>query len=489
MSNFWIAALFFGGGFACAWALTQVLVRRGKRGFGLDHPDEHRKRHTLATPRTGGAAIFVAVALMFGAIILLPLEKLPMAPALLLCNGLIFALGFCDDLKAMNSRLKLLGQIAIAVLAWALGLRIELLANPFGGEFQLSGAVSLLATVLWLVSVPNIINLIDGMDGLATGLGLFLCITLGIVGLLSPFQQAMGILCIGVAGALAAFLIFNFPPAKIFLGDGGAYLIGFFIASISLGTSQKSHIAASLCVTLIALGLPLLDTAFAIARRWFRGVPVMRGDAEHFHHQLLGLGHSSNRALFLIYGVCIVFAIAGLSVYLSEGATLSMSIALVIVVGIVAARYVGYIRSWRKFTKDFRRIVRTRREVRYANLHSHVLLLEVERCQSAAEFWKRFRETMELSRIFVRVEPGAQADEIVLQRPAYGVLSWTLYHFNDTERYNWRTIAQCFTWPFELGVKKWGLPVNWGLELANEADLGMSKEIEEPSSEANPLEA
>lgn len=471
MSDWILAVIFFVGGLGIAAGITWLLVQRGKRGFGLDHPNEQRKQHTTATPRTGGLGLMI-VLLVGGITVWVSPMNVPQLPALLLCSLLIFTLGFCDDLKPLNSNLKLFGQIGIASLAWFMGLRIELLANPLGGELELAGLVSFSATLLWLVAVPNIVNLIDGMDGLAAGLGLFLCGTLAVVGLLSEFQQDMGILCFAFVGALSAFLIFNFPPARIFLGDGGAYLIGFFVASSSLGSSQKSYIAASLCVTVIALGLPILDTAFAIMRRWFRGMPVMRGDAEHFHHQLLGLGYTSNRALFLIYGVCIVFALAGLSVYLSKGATLPISIGLILFVGVIGARYMGYVRSWRKLNQSFRRVRRTRREVRYANLQANLLLLESERCDSAEEFWAKFQEALEKSKLFIQppTDSSIEPTPVVVRLPTPGVESWTLYHLNENDRYDWPSLAHCYVWPFEVGAKAWKPPMNWDLTLNQTSD-------------------
>ena len=129
-------------------------------------------------------------------------------------------------------------------------------------------------TIFWLIAVPNIVNLIDGFDGLAGGLGVFLAVTLGIVGIHNE-QLAVAWYAFTMAGALLGFLVFNFPPAKIFLGDGGAYLIGYCIAALSMESANKGSVAAVLLLTIVALGLPILDTTLAMLRRAVRGVSAL----------------------------------------------------------------------------------------------------------------------------------------------------------------------------------------------------------------------
>ena len=163
-------------------------------------------------------------------------------------------------------------------------------------------------TVMWLIAIPNIINLIDGMDGLATGFGLFLCLTLAFVGHFGAMPDVVMISTV-MAGALAGFLLFNFPPAKIFLGDGGAYLIGFFIASVSLTTSQKGYILGALLVMVIALGVPILDTLFAIIRRLLRHQSPMHPDRGHLHHRLIDMGLTQKQAVAVLYSVSAVLGL------------------------------------------------------------------------------------------------------------------------------------------------------------------------------------
>ena len=288
--------LVFGAALCLCATLTRVVLSRQK-GIGFDMPDGHRKSHDKVISRLGGLPIFIT--LLAG--LAFAMLNLPTFPSdwwpLLLCNTLVFIIGFLDDLKPLGAKWKLLGQIGAAAILYALGESIDVLSSPFGSGSIALGWWAPVVTILWLVAIPNIINLIDGMDGLATGFGLFLCVTLAFVGHFSSRADVVMMAAL-MAGALAGFLMFNFPPAKIFLGDGGAYLIGFFIASVSLSTSQKGYVVGALFVMVVALGVPILDTLFAILRRAVRGVPLFRADAEHIHHRLILLGYSKGQGCF-----------------------------------------------------------------------------------------------------------------------------------------------------------------------------------------------
>ncbi|MCE2694736.1 MAG: undecaprenyl/decaprenyl-phosphate alpha-N-acetylglucosaminyl 1-phosphate transferase [Verrucomicrobiaceae bacterium] len=277
--------LYFGGALLVA-ALGTWWILKNSGQVGLDAPDHRRKLHEKAVPRLGGGPIFLAVGLACLAAGYLGglgwSRWLPVA----ICNALMFSVGFVDDLKPQGAKVKLIGQIGTALILYALGVSIDTLSNPFGEGSISLGWWGLPITLMWLVSIPNIINLIDGMDGLAGGFGLFLCLTLAFIGYYG-LQPDVLVVALAMAGALAGFLIFNLPPAKIFLGDGGAYLIGFFIASVSLFTSNKGSVIGALLVIIMALGVPILDTLFAIIRRAVRGVPIFNADAEHIHHRLI----------------------------------------------------------------------------------------------------------------------------------------------------------------------------------------------------------
>ena len=227
----------------CA-GMTLFVLRKFKT-IGIDRPDSGRKTHDKPTPRLGGLPIYITLMAGFGVMALAKPRFLEEWWPLILTNTLVFALGFVDDVKPLGAKVKLLGQIGVACILYALGVSIEDLSNPFrgGAHFDL-GAWSFPVTIMWLISIPNIINLIDGMDGLASGFGLFLSLTLAFVGHYNGMADVV-LMSVVMSGALSGFLLYNYPPARIFLGDGGAYLIGFYIASTSLRSSQKSSILAA----------------------------------------------------------------------------------------------------------------------------------------------------------------------------------------------------------------------------------------------------
>ena len=351
---------------------------------------------------------------------------------LLLCNTLVFLLGFMDDLKPLGAKWKLLGQIGIAAIFYSFGESIDVMSNPSGGGEIHLGWWAPAATILWLIAIPNIINLIDGMDGLATGFGMFLCVTLAFVGHFTGRPDVVMMSAL-MAGALAGFLMFNFPPARIFLGDGGAYLIGFFIASVSLSTSQKQSVVGALFVMIVALGVPILDTLFAILRRAIRGVPLFRADAEHIHHRLILLGYSKGQALAVMYAVCALLSLIGISILLPRGTGPVIGGSALAVVALVSARYLGYVRSWTSITRQIREALVQRREVEFAAAYGRVLELEADRMDTAEEFSRLL--TQSLRRIGFTMTPSAEAP--VLRMAIEGGYTWEVCHsgkFSEIKR-------------------------------------------------------
>jgi UDP-GlcNAc:undecaprenyl-phosphate/decaprenyl-phosphate GlcNAc-1-phosphate transferase len=252
----------------------------------------------------------------------------------------MFLLGLWDDLRPLGAKTKLIGQLTVATGAYFMGLRVELLTGFTGESIALYETIALTTTVGWLVALPNIVNLIDGIDGLAGGLGVFATITLAIV-MIGSGQLIAGAIALSSAGATIGFLIFNFPPAKIYMGDGGAYSIGSVIATLSLQSSQKGSIASIFLVVMIALGLPILDTTFAILRRGLRGVPLSKGDAGHIHHRLLDRGHSTRRTVFYLYLLCLTLSLAALAVFWTHGHALPIVAAALFIGSISLGRYLG----------------------------------------------------------------------------------------------------------------------------------------------------
>ena len=381
-------------------ALASWFVLRWGQSAGspLPSPDErHRKSEDQFIPRIGG----VAIAMGFAASLILGLamvnetrDILVTWTPCLLTVGSMFLLGLWDDLRPLGAKAKLLGQLTIATGAYFMGLRVELLTGFSGDSIALHETIAFASTVGWLVALPNIVNLIDGIDGLAGGLGVFASITLAIV-MAGSGQFVAGAIALCFAGATIGFLIFNFPPAKIYMGDGGAYTIGSVIATLSLQSSQKGSIAAIFLVVMIALGLPILDTTLAILRRSLRGVPLFRGDASHIHHRLLDLGHSTRRTVFFLYGLCLTLSLAGLVVFWTQGHALPIVAAALFIGSILLTRYLGMGTDLSNVRKQVAQASEWRSTVRRSHRLGEYLLSELPHCRDALEFWQLFDHAAE----------------------------------------------------------------------------------------------
>jgi UDP-GlcNAc:undecaprenyl-phosphate GlcNAc-1-phosphate transferase len=373
----------------------------------------------------------------------------------LLGSLLMYGLGLADDLRPLGARVKLAGQIFTAVLVYWMGLSIDKVTYPGGAWSVDLGGWSLPVTVFWLIAVPNIVNLIDGFDGLAGGLGVFLAVTLGIVGLHNE-QLAVAWYAFTMAGALMGFLVFNFPPAKIYLGDGGAYLIGFCIAALSLTSSNKGSVAAVLLVTVVALGVPILDTAFAIVRRGMRGLPLFRADDEHFHHKLERLGFSKRRTLLGLYGLCVILSLLGLSIVWSQGRTLPIGIGALFLLAVAALRHFHLLRSWEDVVRIVGGLGGRRRRVQFALLQAQLMEMELERCLDAEEFWIVFDHA--LTRVgFTKPRDGIKT--AVVHVKYNGSTPWTLHvpvpEERHSDRDDWQRIAECFRPVYVKARQRW----------------------------------
>ena len=230
--------------------------------------------------------------------------------AIITIGGLaILALGIVDDTRGLRARWKLLGQVAVAALVGLSGHALTSVTLPVVGVLELGFILGSLLSIFWIVGMINAFNLIDGVDGLASGIAL-----VGVTALvvLSVIQDNIYVTVAGsvLAGTLLGFLCYNFPPARIFLGDTGSMFIGFFLASMSLMGAQKYETAVILLAPTLALSFPIFETLISITRRYLRGVPIFAGDNHHTHHRLLGKGYSQPRVVLTLYGVAISLATA-----------------------------------------------------------------------------------------------------------------------------------------------------------------------------------
>lgn len=300
---------------------TPVVIRLASTWGIYDAPLGERRVHTEPLPRLGGIAVFAATGVGILAMALASLtgaKVLPGQPSfffgVLFGGGVIFATGLVDDVRGLRPMVKLAAQVVAALLVYGYGFQIDSIS--FGStEFALQW-LSMPLTILWIVGVTNAFNLIDGLDGLATGIALVALGTTLIVSVVLGNAEVV-LLCGALVGALLGFIRYNFSPARIFLGDSGSLFIGFMLAVLSVYGSQKSATAVLVLVPLFALAIPLLDTLLAIFRRLLRGVPLSEADARHIHHRLLALGFTHRHAVLVLYfaafslavlGLCLVFA-------------------------------------------------------------------------------------------------------------------------------------------------------------------------------------
>lgn len=447
-----LAVCFFAFGFLVAFLATPWVIRLSEKGIGLDEANETRKRQEVPIPRLGGLPIMLAVSL--GLLLVFnadPGNAVKWFP-ILTGSVLMYGLGLWDDLSPLGARKKLAGQILTASLVYWMGLRIDKVTYPGGAWSVDLATASYFVTVFWLIAVPNIINLIDGFDGLAGGLGLFMSVTLGLVAIHNA-QLGVAWYAFTMAGSLLGFLVFNFPPAKIYLGDGGAYLIGFTIAALSLNSSNKASVAAVLIVTVIALGIPILDTTFALLRRALRGYPIFHADDEHLHHRLEKLGFTKTRILLGVYGVAVVLSLLALSVIWSQGRTLPIGIGALFILAVLVLRQFHSVRSWDDVRQKADRVLGRRRHVQYALLQARLLEMEIDRCHSAQEFWAIFEHTI---RRIGFTDPGEVEHETVVEVRYNGSTPWKLHapRAKGTTA-EWQRLAECFRPIYAKARKKW----------------------------------
>src|SRR5215831_3185079 len=328
---------------AFAATVLTPLLRRLCESYGLlDESLDPRRIHQKAVPRLGGIAIFVSILIALSSITLLHngvtqslRPELKAVGSVLICGFLVLLLGVYDDIGGARASVKLVSLIGIAGLFYALGGRIEGLSIPFVGQVMVHPLVGLILTLVWVVGIANAFNLIDGVDGLATGSALFSSLVLLTTSLIQG-NARVTVIALALTGALAGFLRYNFNPASIFLGDSGSLLVGFVLAALSIQGAQKASTAVAVAIPILAFGLPVVDTSVAIARRLLSGKPIFVGDREHIHHMLLARGWSQTRVALALYAVSAAFGLAAM-LFVNGGTGVPAVVLFVVGVAIVLA--------------------------------------------------------------------------------------------------------------------------------------------------------
>ncbi len=303
-------------------ALVAVCLTKAVRDyaakFGLAvGPSSARHIHKSPIPRLGGVAIFLTfligctayfLARQFGFV---HAAKNTVLLRMALPGGLLFLVGLLDDLRGLSAKVKLIAQIAGGIALYATGLRFVCIHGPSGNS-MMTTAICLGLTVLWVVVVCNAINLIDGLDGLAAGATLFSMATLFTFALVEG-RHGVALIIAVLAGANIGFLVFNFNPASIFLGDSGSLFIGFMLSGLVMSESQlQPNVARVILVPIISLALPLTDLFLTVLRRFLSGHSLFGADREHIHHKLLEAGLTHRQVVYILYGISASFAVLSL---------------------------------------------------------------------------------------------------------------------------------------------------------------------------------
>lgn len=296
--------------FLVSYLLTPLIKNLSHRTGAVDNPGE-RRVHIRPIPSLGGIAIYLGVLLAIFTTVT-NLSSNQTLQGFLVGGTFIVILGIVDDLTELKARYKLIGQILAAAILVAFGVKIEFVTNPFGGMFYL-GFWGIPLTIFWVVGVINAVNLIDGLDGLAAGVSTIASFTLLFVAI-QEGHFLIVLLTAALAGGALGFLRYNFNPAKIFMGDTGSMFLGFMLATVSTAGALKSATVATLLVPIIALGVPIFDTIFAIIRRSFNGKSVAEADQGHLHHRLLQMGLSHKQAVIVVYLVSILLGITAIAI-------------------------------------------------------------------------------------------------------------------------------------------------------------------------------
>lgn len=395
--------------FSIAAALTPLVRDLARRRGLFDHALTSRKVHGRPVPRLGGVAIVLAFYAALAATMLWPgldaaLSDDPRERAIrtgtFLAGGIaIFLLGLYDDLKGAGAKQKFAVQFAVAGLAYAAGFRIEVVANPFGDAIAL-GWLSLPLTLLWISGAINAMNLIDGLDGVAAGIALAAAAMTFAVSAQSGDLLAL-ISAAALAGAVAGFLVYNFNPASIFMGDSGSMFLGYVLAMAAI-QPQRGTGEVALLAFAVALGIPIADTLAALVRRAVRGVPLFVADREHIHHRLLDLGLAPRQVSLMLWAVAALLAGAGMTLAGCGPETMLVAVAIA---GALGMNQLG---CWR-FQSPAAVLARRRRNVERRRV-----------IRAAGERLRRARRVADLLEPLQTVSPALGARSIWLHLDAVG---------------------------------------------------------------------
>ncbi len=333
--------------FIVTFMATPYTIKIARKVGAVDVPRDQRRMHKKAMPKFGGPAVILGflVAIIYLLIVkslensidLFGPEQYGMKLLGMFLGTIVISI-FCifDDIITIKPMVKLLGQVIAAIVVVAFGVRIDEITPAFLATDELKEAFSIILTIGWVVGVTNAINLIDGLDGLSAGISVISAVSLLIIFVLNGSPLISILLITALAGALVGFLPFNFAPAKTFIGDTGSNFLGFSLSIISILGVAKTYTAAVIVLPLLALGLPIFDTIWAIVRRLIRGKSIkaiFKADKGHLHHLIVARGFSQKQAVLILYGIAATFGLFAI-IMLESGIWKALSFLLMVIVAL-----------------------------------------------------------------------------------------------------------------------------------------------------------
>lgn len=305
----------------------------------IDVPKDARRVHDHPIPRLGGLAIFLGF--LLSVVLFVDIDR--QVQGILLGSIVIVIVGVIDDIIPLPALLKFGVQILAALIAVFHGVVIEVISNPnilSATEYLPLNAFSIPITVIWIVAITNSVNLIDGLDGLAVGVSAIASITMLVIALVLPAGN-VAIILAALTGACIGFMPYNLNPAKIFMGDTGALLLGYVLSTVSIMGLFKFYAIISFAVPFLALALPLFDTVFAFLRRLLKGQNPMAPDRGHFHHRLIDMGLSQKQAVAILYAISAVLGLSAVVITTSgeiKAIILIVAFCIALLIGVTLAK-------------------------------------------------------------------------------------------------------------------------------------------------------
>lgn len=333
--NWSLYIIIFAVAFAISLVATPFSIWFAKKVGAIDKPKD-RGMHKEPIPRMGGIAIVCGF--MISILVFMPfMQDLNKKQCLGILLGalIIVVLGMLDDIYDLNAKLKFCVQIVAAFVAIYCGVKINFVFWPFAYKIDI---LSIPVTLLWIVGLTNAVNLIDGLDGLAAGISAIASLCLMILCMMTGSNLSV-FFTVALAGSCLGFLPRNFNPAEVIMGDTGSTFLGYILAVTSITGVFKGYAALAIVVGILAVGLPIFDTTFAIIRRILNRKPIMQADRGHLHHRLIDKGYSPKRAVVIMYGISILSAAFAIVIAMQDLRVLIIMLVMVLILSLMLKVY------------------------------------------------------------------------------------------------------------------------------------------------------